>query len=483
MDKSNVAVRRNGQPTIPPLPSERSSGATEPSTAETVAAPSRRFSFLTTLAWRSLGAVDETSDGSSPRTLKKKCHYNSAAAVASTTDSTSRSSSKSPPAYSNGPPGTDSAVAMSTPPVAEVLKFGPLHRDSTVVASVFRPKDEWLVLTTRELLRFRSLETLRSAFPQFSWLSDASNMSNYNANGGRATSSHPSSRRGSSGAGSTGGGPLASPVSRSSTWSSAFSSSTSYSHTPSVVQQPLVPAAKSVTADAAAPQPDLVVPLERILTVYKMEDGSPYFGAELWWLDGYGAAMNDGRATVLGSCNTQLLFATPAERGEWISRIRVAAWSALGASGRPRGGGTAPDTHDGHGDYVVPSRVRVRITRRFKELEPRYAGRHHVEIFPVVQRGLYEYRADQIEVRQKLLDGSTWYLALGRNLCYLAKVDRAVGPGGPDLLNVTFHVFGLLTLERLVGDLQPPERGDERFTLTFRWVARHLRTVNRGANL
>lgn len=73
-------------------------------------------------------------------------------------------------------------------------------------------------------------------------------------------------------------------------------------------------------------------------------------------------------------------------------------------------------------------------------------------------------------MRRKIIrEGITFYLATGRNLCYLVQVGKDPGTQGPDSLRVEHFKFGIVTLHRFAGDARSVNKdGEERFAITFR---------------
>lgn len=183
-----------------------------------------------------------------------------------------------------------------------------------------------------------------------------------------------------------------------------------------------------------APEPILVVPVHMMVSVFVAEGTRPSFGIELWW-----------RSTTCRAayCSTQAYFSMPQDRSEMMRTI-VAQLKAKSNE--------FPEAS------LVPLEVEAQIVDIFAKEEPGFQT-CKPEIFPVVRRTSVREDVHSKDKSRKSQDVSSWYLALGRNSCYLAEV----GPGLP--VDVAYKTFGLVTLESFRANWTFHE---ERFVLSFR---------------
>lgn len=107
---------------------------------------------------------------------------------------------------------------------------------------------------------------------------------------------------------------------------------------------------------------------------------------------------------------------------------------------------------------LVPLEVEAQIVDIFAREEPEFQA-CKPEIFPVVRRTSVREDVHSKDKPRKLQDVSSWYLALGRNSCYLAEVAPALP------VNVKYQTFGLVTLESFRANWAFHE---ERFVMSFR---------------
>jgi hypothetical protein len=102
--------------------------------------------------------------------------------------------------------------------------------------------------------------------------------------------------------------------------------------------------------------------------------------------------------------------------------------------------------------------VEARIIDIFSREEPGFKT-CKPEVFPIVRRTTVREDVLTKEKTRKSQEGASWYLALGRNACYLVEVTQ----GMP--IEVTYQTFGLVTLESFWANWTVHE---ERFLLSFR---------------
>ncbi|GKT46647.1 uncharacterized protein ColSpa_06828 [Colletotrichum spaethianum] len=184
------------------------------------------------------------------------------------------------------------------------------------------------------------------------------------------------------------------------------------------------------------------IPLCRIVNIFNEEGVSPHFGLDVWW--------SETSPLVSWAC-TKLFFGMPAERDDWMSEIRHAIRESAGSSTVPKG--------------LIASNVESAIYAIVAREEPSCRG-CPLDIFPVVQRTtLLSSKAENIENAKKSRDGSSYYLLLGQNKCYLVRVARTSVYKAPQDIDISTVVFGLTSLVRLKATMVPHE---ERFVLGFR---------------
>lgn len=184
------------------------------------------------------------------------------------------------------------------------------------------------------------------------------------------------------------------------------------------------------------PEPVLVVPVHMIVSVFLAESSRPSFGIEVWWRS------SSCRAAY---CSTQLFFNLPQERSDMMATI-VTQLKAKNIE--------FPEAS------LVPLEVEAQIMRIFEQQEPEFKT-CKPEIFPVVRRTPVkeDVHTNKLDKVRKTQDTCSWYLAVGRNLCYLAEA----GPGLP--IDVRYQTFGLVTLDAFRADWSFHE---ERFVMSFR---------------
>ncbi|KAK1456940.1 leucine rich repeat protein [Colletotrichum cuscutae] len=184
------------------------------------------------------------------------------------------------------------------------------------------------------------------------------------------------------------------------------------------------------------------IPLSRIVNIFNEEGVSPHFGLDVWW--------SETSPMVSWAC-TKLFFGMPTERDEWMSEIRHAIRESVGSAVVPKG--------------LIAPNVESAIYNIVATQEPACRG-CPLDIFPVVQRTtLLSTKAENIENAKKSRDGSSYYLLLGQNKCYLVRVARTSVYKAPQDIEINTVVFGLTSLVRLKATMVPHE---ERFVLGFR---------------
>ncbi|KAK8081433.1 RNI-like protein [Apiospora saccharicola] len=166
---------------------------------------------------------------------------------------------------------------------------------------------------------------------------------------------------------------------------------------------------------------ELQIPLETVVTAFKEEGAKPCFGIEVWWKD-----QIDGSTFT----STELDFNLPDERDEWLKHIRLAV--------KQRARSFLEDQ--------TSSDVEADFAQILAAQSPQH-GNVRPEIFPVVPRHPYTRAATNSsgEIKKGWRDNSSFYLALGKNVCMLAQFSKS-----PTRPAVNAHL------------------GDERFDLIFR---------------
>ncbi|KUI59824.1 NACHT, LRR and PYD domains-containing protein 12 [Cytospora mali] len=184
------------------------------------------------------------------------------------------------------------------------------------------------------------------------------------------------------------------------------------------------------------PEPLLVIPIHMVVSVFFAESSRPSFGIELWWKS------SSSRAAYI---STQVFFSLPQERADQMGKI-VQQLKAKNTE--------FPDAS------LVPLEVEAQIVKIFTEEEPGFKT-CKPEIFPVVRRSSVrdDTHSTKMDKTRKAQDGASWYLAVGRNMCYLAEA----GPGFP--VDVKYQTFGLVNLSSFRAKWNLHE---ERFVLSFR---------------
>ncbi|KAK7949629.1 hypothetical protein PG988_016268 [Apiospora saccharicola] len=181
---------------------------------------------------------------------------------------------------------------------------------------------------------------------------------------------------------------------------------------------------------------ELQIPLETVVTAFKEEGAKPCFGIEVWWKD-----QIDGSTFT----STELDFNLPDERDEWLKHIRLAV--------KQRARSFLEDQ--------TSSDVEADFAQILAAQSPQH-GNVRPEIFPVVPRHPYTRAATNSsgEIKKGWRDNSSFYLALGKNVCMLAQFSKS--PTG-QRVNPNIVKYGLVTLSKVNAHL-----GDERFDLIFR---------------
>jgi hypothetical protein len=187
---------------------------------------------------------------------------------------------------------------------------------------------------------------------------------------------------------------------------------------------------------------DVTIPLERVVAAFREEGTKPSFGIEIWWKD----PKLDSAFT-----SSDLNFALPEDRDEWLKQIR----------------------------YAIKHRVKAFLDERCPQdieadflqiLQAKYPdqGDLRLDIYPVVPRRPYSrLRTSSGDMKRGWRDGSSYYLALSKSLCFLAQFSKS-SSGQRMIPNLV--QYGLVTLSRVNA-----RTFDERFDIIFRYVVSSCR--------
>jgi hypothetical protein len=182
----------------------------------------------------------------------------------------------------------------------QVLHYGEVQTSS----SMFRKKKEFLVLTERHLIRYKTQSKAAEAFAA-----------------------------------------VPSPYSRTPSYRHSQSPSTGSSHD-----------MQSTTSETSGDR-DQGTPLRHVVAVYHLDDGRPHFAIELYWLDD---------ESNQASCMT-LQFGDPEDMFTWLAKIRAAANRARLADANPlsaHNSHLAARVVEAERDYVPPHYAIYKVVMR-----------------------------------------------------------------------------------------------------------------------
>lgn len=347
----------------------------------------RRASFLSTRALRSLSissqvsSSSETDGTSSPpgqrkRNLLRKSRVSAPLKIdlghrrSKSSAEDDRISTSTRP---TSPSGTGSRSTSISGDYMSVIKAGALQPESSILKS--KKKEHYLVLTSSALFKFKSRAAALEQFPQAAG-------SNGTTDGWDFLGSLGSSKD-----------------------------------------------LKTLAACA-----EVLIPLERIVSVFKDEGSRPCFGIELWW--------RDPKETTAFS-RLELDFYLPEDRDDWLKQIRHATKIRCKSITDER----APPDIELAFKQIVGARQRQKDSQ--------------LDIYPVIPRRPYtKFKSISGEIKKNWREGSSFYLAFSKNFCFLAQFAKS-GPG--QKLHQNLVQFGLASLARANASLN-----DERFDLIFR---------------
>ncbi|EKD14872.1 uncharacterized protein L3040_003912 [Drepanopeziza brunnea f. sp. 'multigermtubi'] len=276
----------------------------------------------------------------------------------------------------NTPPETEGQIQAGLSASRTVLFYGEIQTTS----GMFRKKKEYLVLTDTHLLRFKSQVRAHEAFPSIP-------MPYGRSNGTR----HPS--------------------------------------TTSIGSLQEVQSINSYTSAEHENQ----IPLKQIVTVYRIEDGRPFFTTEVVWLD------EDSH----GVGSVQLMLHDPKDAELWHSSIRGAAQKARLLMVEP-----------------FPERVVHYLATAVEGVDD--YDSEHFQIFRVVRRTTTKPGRSSDDLQK--IGSSVFYLVVGLNRVHLVPPPEYNSPNGR-ISNVKISRSSLGIVSLL--DLRVTHE-DDRFELGFR---------------
>jgi hypothetical protein len=255
------------------------------------------------------------------------------------------------------------------------------HGEVQTTSGMFRKKKEYLVLTDTHLIRFKSMSRAIDAFPQV----------------------QPASIR----------------------QTHRQSSTASIGSLQEVQSQ----------ASHASTEGETRIPLGQIVTVYKMEDGRPFFTTEVVYLD----------EDYHGVGSIQLMLHDPKEADLWSTSIRAAAQKARLMMQEP-----------------YPERV-VRYLVQALEVVDDYDA-NHFQVFRVVKRAPVAKNSRSSSDDLQKLGTSVFYMVVGINRLHLIPLPDFSQPSTtlfpPKLSRTTYGLVSLVAMN--------VQYSDDRFELAFR---------------
>ncbi len=201
------------------------------------------------------------------------------------------------------------------------------------------------------------------------------------------------------------------------------------------------------------PEPVHVIPVRLVVAVFSAESSRPSFGIEVWWRSAFPAIAFRSVQPLLQPAGHET---RPAE-----AHPRLGQGEGQGRSRRFQGG---PEVEDC-------------IRRLLRSEEPRHAL-SEPEIFPVAFRTTppREGSSKTDDRPKKAAEGTSYYLAVGINMCFFVEIPRASAVPGAASQG---QLPGLRPRRaRLV--LRRVGQHEERFVLTFRQVTNALLSPCRG---
>lgn len=291
----------------------------------------------------------------------------------------------------------------STSPEVEVQMQAGLSASRTVLfngevqttSGMFRKKKEYLVLTETHLLRFKSQTRAREAFPS-----------------------------------------IPSPYGRSHT-----------TRHPSTTSIGSFQEVQSVNSHASA-EHENQIPLRQIVTVYRLEDGRPFFTTEVVWLD----------EDTHGVGSIQLMLHDPKDADLWHSSIRGAAQKARLLMTEP-----------------FPARIVRYLATAVEGADDYDSG--HFQIFRVVRRTTSKPGRSSDDLQK--LGSSVAYLVVGLNKVHLIPPppDSNSPNGRISNVKISRSSWGIVSLLDVRVTYE-----DDRFELGFRQPMRGAKVLELAAS-
>ncbi|KAL2270400.1 hypothetical protein VTJ83DRAFT_2584 [Remersonia thermophila] len=204
-----------------------------------------------------------------------------------------------------------------------------------------------------------------------------------------------------------------------------------------------------------APSPQLVIPVDAIVSAFPAESTRPpSCGIEVWW-------RNPQSSSHASLCRCDILsFSTWEQRNEQLRHIA----HAIRAS-----------HHDENSPLRPWQDLRPLLERVHDATEHPRSHHRRPDIFPVVPRGATrrECMPRLDEAGKKHQEVPAFFLVVGTFFCHLVEVHRVAKAGGEPPV-CRHRTYGLVTLEELKGEWMLQ---DERFSMTFREPFEHPVTL------
>lgn len=280
--------------------------------------------------------------------------------------------------------GVGSALEPGISPSNNTVRH---HGEVQTTSGMFRKKKEYLVLTDTHLIRFKSQSRAAETFHSIPPIFGRSN-----------TTRHPST---------TSAGSL-------------HEAQSNHSHT---------------STDG-----DNRIALEQIVSAYRVEDGRPFFTAEVVYLD----------EKYHGVGSLQLMLHDPEEADLWLSSIRGAAQKARLLQTEP------------YSDRVI--QYLVNIVNSVHDYNA-----NHFQVFRVVRRqtATKSGKVSSSDDLQKV-GSSVYYMVIGLHTVHMIPVpDFSESSGRLLIPKARRHAYGIVTLYSMTINSKGE---DDRFELGFRWV-------------
>lgn len=254
------------------------------------------------------------------------------------------------------------------------------HGEVQTTSSMFRKKKEYLVLTETHLIRFKSMARAIDAYPSL----------------------QPAHLR----------------------QSHRQSSTASIGSLQEVQSQ----------ASQASTEGENRIPLGQVVTVYKMEDGRPFFTTEVVFLD----------EDYYGVGSIQLMLHDPKDADLWSTSIRAASQKARLMMPEP-----------------YPERVVRYLVQTLEEVDD--YDLNHFQVFRVVKRTPLAKSARSSSDDLQKLGSSVFYMVIGINRLHLIPLPDFNLPSGTLHSKSNRSAYGLVSLVAM-----NVQYSDDRFELAFR---------------